>query len=319
VTQFITKMPNFLSVLTGHRLLPRRLYKKTAKSTSYLSLSGEVLYGAQPVQMALSANRRTVHCLYYNPGSYRTEQVVQTCQDRGVLCRQVDRQGLTDICRQADRYKEHHVHQGMVADVSKLYHYPIDYTMPQVTQSPPVTHTRPANSPPPVWLLLCSVKDPYNLGTIIRTAYYLGVERVIVTGTRCDLSCTVSKASAGTLEVTPVFAVRNAPNLLESKVEEGWRVLAAAMPEDNQDSSSMPLESSVCPSMPVDSISLTCPTILVLGSEGAGIPPEVMSCVTQGVYISPSKWVDTQVDSLNVSVAAAIVIHKLCSSAGVGS
>merc|ERR1712096_424600 len=111
----------------------------------------------------------------------------------------------------------------------------------------------------------------------------------------------------------------NAPNLLESKVEEGWRVLAAAMPDDNQDSSSMPLESSECPSMPVDNISLTCPTILVLGSEGAGIPPEVMSCVTQGVYISPSKWVDTQVDSLNVSVAAAIVIHKLCSSAGVGS
>ena len=55
-----------------------------------------------------------------------------------------------------------------------------------------------------------------------------------------------------------------------------------------------------------------CPTLLVLGSEGGGIPPEVMSCVTQGVFISPGVGVDTQVDSLNVSVAAAIVLHKLC-------
>eukprot|EP00092_Neocalanus_flemingeri_P104955 GFUD01134474.1.p1 GENE.GFUD01134474.1~~GFUD01134474.1.p1 ORF type:complete len:202 (+),score=73.66 GFUD01134474.1:53-607(+) len=184
--------------------------------------------------------------------------------------------------------------------------------MPQVTQSPPVIPPRPANSPPPVWLLLCSVKDPYNLGTIIRTAYYLGVERVIVTGTRCDLSCTVSKASSGTLEVTPVFAVRNAPHLLQSKVEEGWRVLAAVMQTDNADS-------AMLPRMPVDCLSLTSPTILVLGSEGSGIPTEVMDCVTQGVYISPGKWVDSQLDSLNVSVAAAIVIHKLCSTVEVDS
>ena len=293
-----------LGVMSGRQqqLVPRRLYKKVKKPL-YISLQGEVLYGAHPVQMALSARRRTIHCLYYNPDSDRAEQVLDLFKDKGVPCMKMDRQALTDICSQADRYKEHHVHQGMVADVSKLYHYPMDYTMPQITQPPPLIPDRPAHGPHPVWLLLCSIKDPYNLGTIIRTAYFLGVERVVVTGPRCDLTCTVSKASAGTLEVMPVFAVRDAPQLLVSKVEEGWRVLAAAMPGEREG----------MPDCAVSSLSLACPTVLVLGSEGGGIPPEVMSCVTQGVFVSPGVGVDSQVDSLNVSVAAAIVLHKLCS------
>ena len=115
-----------LGVMSGRQqqLVPRRLYKKVKKPL-YISLQGEVLYGAHPVQMALSARRRTIHCLYYNPDSDRAEQVVDLCKDQGVPCMKMDRQALTDICRQADRYKEHHVHQGMVADVSKLYHYPL--------------------------------------------------------------------------------------------------------------------------------------------------------------------------------------------------
>ena len=91
-------------VLTGsHLLVPRRLYKRNSKKPVYLSLTGEVLYGIQPVQLALSARRRTVHCLYYNPGSVRTQKLVQVCQERGVVCKEVDRAGLTDICMQMDR------------------------------------------------------------------------------------------------------------------------------------------------------------------------------------------------------------------------
>ena len=63
---------------------------------------------------------RTVHCLYYNPGSLKAAEIAREGRSRGVACQELNRAGLDSFCRQADRYKEHHVHQGIVADVSKL-------------------------------------------------------------------------------------------------------------------------------------------------------------------------------------------------------
>ena len=63
---------------------------------------------------------RTVHCLYYNPGSVKAAEIAREGRSRGVTCEELNRAGLDSLCRQADRYKEHHVHQGIVADVSKL-------------------------------------------------------------------------------------------------------------------------------------------------------------------------------------------------------
>ena len=78
---------------------------------------------------------RTVHCLYYNPGSVKAAKIAREGRSRGIACEELNRAGLDSLCRQADRYKEHHVHQGIVADVSKLYYQPIDYSMPQVKHS----------------------------------------------------------------------------------------------------------------------------------------------------------------------------------------
>jgi len=292
---------------TNSQMMCKRMYKKMTTKPGYISLQGEILYGVHPVHMALAARRRTVHCLYYNKSSGKTEEVVKICEEQGIPYRHLDRQALTDMCRQADKYKEHHVHQGLVLDVSKLHHYPMDYSSPQITSEPPPPPPppRPAHAPPPVWLLLCGIKDPYNLGSIVRTAYFLGVTRVVVTGVKCDLTCTVSKASAGTLELVPVYAVRHPVQLLGGLVSEGWRVLATVMPGGDK--------ASMIDTCTVNKLTQTCPTVLVLGSEGAGIPPEVLECVTQGVYIPPGIDLDNQVDSLNVSVAAAIVLQKLCS------
>ena len=82
----------------------------------------------------------------------------------------------------------------------------------------------PSSSLAPVWVLLCSVKDPGNLGSIIRTCYYLGVSRLVMTGSRCQLSSVVSKSSAGTLEIFPVFSVRDSRTWVRGLQGEGWRV-----------------------------------------------------------------------------------------------
>ena len=71
------------------------------------------------------------------------------------------------------------------------------------------------------------------LGTILRTSHFLGVDRILVTGARCELSCIVSKASVGALEVTPLWAVTRPVELLKSLAESGWSTVAASLSDDN--------------------------------------------------------------------------------------
>ena len=46
---------------------------------------------------------RTVHCVYYNPGSGRAAELAQLGGGRGVRCVELSRPGLDSLCRQADR------------------------------------------------------------------------------------------------------------------------------------------------------------------------------------------------------------------------
>ena len=103
---------------------------------------------------------RTVHCLYYNPGSVKAAEIAREGRSRGVTCEELNRPGLDSLCRQADRYKEHHVHQGIVADVSKL-RFVVNCTssslfIPNILQilspglqGPPAR--APRRCPPPSW------------------------------------------------------------------------------------------------------------------------------------------------------------------------
>ena len=49
---------------------------------------------------------RTVHCVYYNPGSGRAAELAQLGGGRGVRCVELSRPGLDSLCRQADRCGE---------------------------------------------------------------------------------------------------------------------------------------------------------------------------------------------------------------------
>ena len=134
VPQILRRRPLLLSELSSPSRQVSSKYKASRKKVKYLELEGgEALYGIQPVKMCLRAARRTVHCIYYNPGSQRARLVAEEGRERGIRVEELDRQGLEVVCQAVDRYKEHHVHQGIVADVSKLYYQPLDYSMPQVT------------------------------------------------------------------------------------------------------------------------------------------------------------------------------------------
>ena len=151
-------------------------------------------------------------------------------------------------------------------------------------------------------LSLSQVMDPMNLGALLRTAHFLGVDGVVV----CEknsaaLSPTVSKASAGALECMDVHSTRNMPQFLAKCAERGWRVVGTGLGDAR------------C--VPLRALDAGVPSVVVLGNEGAGMRKMVRAACAALVRVEGADAAgaddDAGVDSLNVSVTGGIVLHHL--------
>jgi 21S rRNA (GM2251-2'-O)-methyltransferase len=157
--------------------------------------------------------------------------------------------------------------------------------------------------PGPLWLALDEVVDPQNFGAIVRTATFLGAAGVVVCAKNsAALSPVVSKASAGALEIASLFSTRNMPRFLAESALSGWRVVGTTLDRD---------------SIPLRTLPVGPPTLLVLGNEGHGLRPLVQRACDVLVKIdaapSSSLLEGGAVDSLNVAVSGGIVMHHLLS------
>ena len=154
-----------------------------------------------------------------------------------------------------------------------------------------------------LFVALDEVQDPHNLGALLRSAFFLGVDGVIVCGRNsAPLSPAVAKASAGALEhMRPrLFCIRSMPRFLNSAAEDGWDVIGTGS----------------AAAVDVNGLETGPRSILVLGNEGAGLRSLVSKACTRHVMIAqgghPDARHSSHVDSLNVSVAGAILMHRLC-------
>lgn len=101
-------------------------------------------------------------------------------------------------------------HNGFVLDASPLRPLPL---LPSSSPSLPPSVLLPGS----VFLLLDSIQDPQNLGAILRSAYYLHVDGVIVCEKNsAELSGVVSKASSGAMELMRIWGVGNAMAFLKN-------------------------------------------------------------------------------------------------------
>ncbi|HBR10305.1 RNA methyltransferase [Candidatus Bipolaricaulota bacterium] len=141
-------------------------------------------------------------------------------------------------------------------------------------------------------LLLDSVQDPGNVGTLIRTAWAMGVTGVILgPGTAHRLSPKVLRAAAGSLFHIPVVEVKSLVDLVCSLRKTGF-TCCAAEPRGG---------------VPIEKISIDRPLVLVLGNEGAGLDREVVALCNKIVTI----LLCNNAESLNVAVSGGILLHLL--------
>ena len=141
-------------------------------------------------------------------------------------------------------------------------------------------------------VLLDGITDPHNFGAIIRSADQFNVDCVIVPERRAaPVTPAVVTASAGASNYVRILQVSNLVRALNDLKEAGFWVFGADMAGRN-----------------VDECSFKGRAVLVLGSEGKGLSQLVRKTCDVLTRIPTSG----HVDSLNVSVAAGIVIHHYC-------
>lgn len=138
-------------------------------------------------------------------------------------------------------------------------------------------------------LVLDAVQDPGNLGTIIRTADWFGVRRIVCSADTADAYAPkVVQATMGAIaRVEVVYA-----DLLEWLGEQGGRKVYGTFLEQ---------------STPMSEVSFADDAIIVMGNEGRGISDEVARYVTDRVFIE--RAIGGGGESLNVAIATAILLH----------
>ena len=141
------------------------------------------------------------------------------------------------------------------------------------------------------WVALQAVRDPGNLGTIIRTADAAGCGGVILVGDCCDpYSVEAVRATMGSIFAVPLFKASEAEFL-------AWR-------RDWPGSVVGTLLSATTGYREAD---YRRPTLILMGNEQAGLPPELAAVCDVNVKI-PMRG---RADSLNLSVATGVMIYAV--------
>ncbi|MFH1084767.1 MAG: 23S rRNA (guanosine(2251)-2'-O)-methyltransferase RlmB [Chloroflexota bacterium] len=238
----------------------------------------ELLVGRNAVREALRAGRRRVHRLLVAEGVREggpIGELFALCEQRRVPVARTAREEL-------DRLGGPLHHQGVAAEVSPYPYVTLEVLWAAAGQ----------RGEPPLLLVLDSLQDPQNVGSLLRTAEAVGAHGLILPDRRAaQVTPAVSRASAGAAEHLRVAQVVNLARALAELKERGiWAVGVEDRPEAQD----------------YRRADWGAPLALVLGGEGEGLRPLVVRQCDWLVRI-PMRG---QINSLNVAVAGALVLYQ---------
>jgi 23S rRNA (guanosine2251-2'-O)-methyltransferase len=139
-------------------------------------------------------------------------------------------------------------------------------------------------------LVLVGLTDVGNIGAIIRSAYALGVDGVVISGVKSANIEGIVRSSAGAVLDMPVTLFSDTMTLLNELSQLGFQKVVADMRGED-----------------VRDVEFSKRKVLLVGSEGEGVPNRVLKSCDKIVKIQMSR----EFDSLNVSVATAILCDRM--------
>lgn len=169
------------------------------------------------------------------------------------------------------------VHQGFALMTQPLKNYPLDDICAATTG---------------YVLILDQVTDPQNVGAIVRSAAAFGALGIIVQDKNSPQeSGAMLKAAAGTFEKMPFCRVTNLARAIEQLKKSGfWIVGMDGYAKEN-----------------IDKLDKSGKLAVIMGSEGKGM----RRLVEENCDITVRLPIAPEVESLNVSTAAAVVLYEL--------
>ena len=240
------------------------------------TIKTEILFGINSVLEALKAGRRDFFALYIakKKVSQRLNKILTLAEGKKIPVEQVEPLQLRSRTG-TDQ------HQGIGARTSRF---------PLSGISDVIDNIRP-NDTNPLLLLIDNVKDPHNLGALVRTAVCVGVNGIIIPKDRTvSPTPAVSRASAGALEHIHLVRVTNMVNTMEVLKERGWWIAGMEQASDKS----------------IFLSDLTGHLAIVIGGEEKGIRPLVKKHCDFLMSIPQLG----PVNSLNASVAGAVAMYE---------
>jgi len=241
----------------------------------------EWIYGRNAVYETLRAGRRQPFRLWVAQGSQvkgRLQQAIEMCAKRKAPVEQVPRQRLDAISDS---------HQGVALECSG---YP--YTAPQ-----DILELAEQRGEAPFVLILDTLQDPQNLGTLLRTAEIVGVHGVLLPLKHTvTITPAVVNASSGASEHLLVTQVNLAQAIASLKDAGLWLV---GLEADSQ---------ALLPNQ----VRLDGPLALVVGGESQGMRPLVRASCDILLRL-PMRG---KVESLNAAVAGSVALYLALNARG---
>lgn len=235
-----------------------------------------LLFGIHAVQAALEFSPQKIQrvCIDGQRQDARLKQVLDELAAIGIIPEKIDRKKL-------DRMADGKNHQGIVASVE----------LPAMRSEDQLKNDVEALTATPFYLVLDQVQDPHNLGACLRTADAVGVHGIIVTkDNAASITPTVCKVASGAAETVPVYQVTNLARVLRWLKEQNIWIMGAAGEAEQT----------------VFEMQLDMPLAIVMGAEGSGMRHLTRQHCDFLVKIPMTG----QVESLNVSVAAGVLMYE---------
>ena len=252
--------------------------KQTVRNQSVSYQNDEPLednydFGHHAAVEALQQGRGNKLFLQEDSRGEKVEELKEIAREQAVPVKWVPKQKLETL-------SDHGVHQGVVLAITPYEYLSLDQLIERTKEK----------KEDPFFLILDSIEDPHNFGSILRTADASGVDGVIIPKHRAvGITPIVTKTSTGAVEHVPVARVTNLVQAVQQLKETGFWVFGTDMTGTNFQKWNA--KGSIA---------------LVIGNEGKGMSPGLKKEMDELLTIPMTG----HVQSLNASVAAGLLMYQ---------